>query len=108
VADAHTLDLEESWLQTVQEILQRHVPDRPVFAFGSRTRGGTKRRSDLDLALGGAEMLSTRVMADLKEEFSESDLPIFVDLLDLNSVDPEFAKRIAADFVPVATPEQHV
>jgi len=101
------IDLDPTSLQIVRTILQRHLPDRPVFAFGSRTRGRARRRSDLDLAVGGSEAISIDTIADLKEEFSESDLPIFVDVLDINSVNPGFLERIRPDFVPVRVGERH-
>jgi hypothetical protein len=44
-------------------------------------------------------------MADFKEDLSESDLPIFVDVLDINSIDQGFLRRIESDFIPVSTAE---
>ncbi len=99
------LDLDISSLHIVQEILERHIPDRPVFAFGSRARGGARRRSDLDVAVGGSQPLGWGTVANLKEDFSESDLPIFVDVLDINSVDRVFLERIERDFIPLPTRE---
>ena len=101
MAETRELDLDKTSLQIVQDILRRHVPDRPVFAFGSRTRGKAKRRSDLDLAIGGTEPLRRRTIADLEDDFSESDLPIFVDVLDIQTIDHGFLERIERDFVPV-------
>lgn len=105
MAEARALDLDACSLSIVQAILGRHIPGRPVYAFGSRTRGRARRRSDLDLAVGGQEPLSTRIIAEIKEDFSESDLPIFVDVLDINSVDREFLQRIEPYFVPVPVGE---
>ena len=106
MTDMPQLDLDPSSLQIVQEILCRYVPDRPVYAFGSRTRGFARRRSDLDLAIGGAEPLTWHTIAEIKESFSESDLPIFVDVLDINSIDAGFLQRIRPCFVRVTPGEQ--
>ena len=103
MADERTLELDTASLGIVQAVLHRHVPDRPVFAFGSRTRGRARRRSDLDLAIGGTKPVNRRIMTDIKEDFSESDLSIFVDVLDISSLDPGFLHRIERDFVPVPT-----
>jgi predicted nucleotidyltransferase len=97
--DSLQLDLSEQDLRCVLQILSVHVPDRPVYAFGSRASGRARRRSDLDLAIGGDTPLTLRQRALLNEEFSESDLPIFVDVLDLNAITPEFRRRIERDFV---------
>ena len=105
MAETRILDIDAGWLKIVQPILERHLPGRPVFAFGSRTRGCARRRSDLDLAVGGTERLTIRTIANIKEDFSESDLPIFVDVLDMNSVEAGFLKRIEPDFVVVQSGE---
>ncbi len=105
MSETRRLDLDASSLHIVQTILQRHVPGRPVFAFGSRTRGRAGRRSDLDLVVGGTDPLRGETIADLKDDFSESDLPIFVDVIDMVSVDPGFLERIERDLIPVAVCE---
>jgi len=43
------IDLTPLQCQTIQDILQRLVPDCEVRAFGSRVRGAAKPYSDLDL-----------------------------------------------------------
>lgn len=94
------LRLEPNHLAIVQEILHRHVPDRPVWAFGSRASGKYLRKfSDLDLAVEGE--LSWHQSASLTDDFDECLLPIKVDVVELGSVDPSFRKRIEKDFVVV-------
>lgn len=93
-------------LAIVREVVQRHVPDRPVFAFGSRTRGHSRHLSDLDLAVGGNTPLPLGLHYDLKESFTESDLRILVDVIDLHDIDPGFRNRIEPDFVPLHVPKE--
>jgi amidophosphoribosyltransferase len=100
------LDLPEQDRQIVERILGARIPDRPVYAFGSRTNGRAQRRSDLDLAVGGPQPLTLASRADLVQDFTESDLPIFVDVVDLNEVTPEFRSRIEPNFVPVQAVSQ--
>lgn len=99
--DPQKLGLSASDLRIVTTILSTHVPGRPVFAFGSRATGKASRLSDLDLAVGGSPALSLRQRALLKEDFSESDLRMFVDVLDINAITPEFRDRIERDFLLV-------
>ena len=101
MSPAEELGLSVSDLEIVTRILTTHVPGRPVYAFGSRAVGKARRRSDLDLAVGGDAPLTLRQRALLKEDFDESDLPIFVDILDLHAITPDFYHRIQRDFVPV-------
>ena len=95
------LGLSSDELGIVLGLLSEYVPGRPVWAFGSRTFGRAKRRSDLDLAVGGTERLPAGVRSDLADAFDESDLPIEVDVIDLHDITPSFRKRIEPDFVPL-------
>jgi amidophosphoribosyltransferase len=102
--ELHRVDLSEDDRYIVTRILAARVPERPVYAFGSRVTGHASRRSDLDLAVGGSQELPLEVRAELVEDFTESDLPILVDIVDLNTVTPEFRNRIEQDFVPIQMP----
>jgi predicted nucleotidyltransferase len=98
---AQCLSLTESDVHLVLQLLDEHVPGQPVWAFGSRTSGRARRRSDLDLAVGGAQDLPSGARLDLLDAFDESDLPIEVDVVDFYLAAPEFVARIRADFVAV-------
>ena len=69
------LNISPDELQIVQTILQQHIPQRTVWAFGSRVNGKAKPYSDLDLVVLGDTPLSLAEHADLVDAFSESDLP---------------------------------
>ncbi len=97
--DPLELTLAEEDQKIVLEILRERVPNRPVWVFGSRTTGHARRRSDLDLAIGGAEPLTLRQRALLTDDFDESDLPVTVDVVDVNAISPEFKERIERDFI---------
>lgn len=92
----------------VRDILRRHVPGREVWAFGSRARGTAKRYSDLDLAVIGDEALPMAVMAALADEFSESDLPWRVDVVDWAVTAEAFRRVIERDRVVVQQVEPEV
>ena len=94
-----SLDLAENDLALVQNILARFVPGRPVFVFGSRATGKAKRRSDLDLCIGGEAALDRGVIADLMDAFDESDLPIEVDVIDLAEATGVFRKRVLGEAI---------
>jgi predicted nucleotidyltransferase len=90
----------QDWLELTR-ILSEQVPQLEVWAFGSRAKGCAKPYSDLDLALITPAPLTLRQMADLQEAFSQSDLPIKVDLLDWASAAPSFRQLIERDKVVV-------
>lgn len=100
-----SLDLAESDLVLVQKILARFVPGRPVFVFGSRATGRAKRRSDLDLCIGGDTPLGRGAIANMLDAFDESDLPIEVDVVDLSEATGIFRKRMLGESIPFPLPD---
>ncbi|MDO5638556.1 MAG: nucleotidyltransferase domain-containing protein [Neisseria sp.] len=92
------LDLKPEYLAMVVEILQRHFPEYPVWAFGSRVKGGARPFSDLDLVVVADTPLPLRRLALAEEDFSASDLPYRVDLLDWAGLSEEFRQIIRARY----------
>jgi predicted nucleotidyltransferase len=82
----------EHWL-IVDAILQRHVPAHEVWAFGSRAQGRARAYSDLDLVVLGKRPLAISLLAALADDFSESDLPWKVDVVDWATT-PEHFRRV--------------
>jgi predicted nucleotidyltransferase len=79
----------EQW-QIVSAILQKHVPDKEVWAFGSRATHTEKPYSDLDLAIVSDTGLTLSLLAEIEHDFSESDLPFKVDVVDSAAISPVF------------------
>jgi uncharacterized protein len=81
-----TLVLPVHCLALVRTLLRQHAPNHQFFAFGSRVvrseadRQRIKPHSDLDLAYTGA-LLTLETLVQLREAFSESDLPMRVDIV---------------------------
>jgi predicted nucleotidyltransferase len=88
-------------LEIVREILRRHVPGREVWAFGSRAKGKARLFSDLDLAVLGDQPLALSIRADLAEDFSESDLPFKVDIVDWATTSERFREIIRGEYVVI-------
>jgi type I restriction enzyme S subunit len=95
------LDLSPDHRTLVTEILRRHIPDREVWAFGSRVHGRAKPYSDLDLAVIGDTPLSLATSLELREELSESNLPFKVDLVDWATTSETFREVIRAQKVVI-------
>lgn len=93
-------------LETVLAIIRAHVPEHEVWAFGSRVHGrNLKRFSDLDLAVITDRPLDPLCLADLKEAFTESDLPFKVDVLDWSVTNERFRRIIEREHVVVRMAE---
>lgn len=95
------LDVRSDHLQMVRDILQKHVPQCEVWAFGSRAKWTAKEYSDLDLCIVSDKPLSFSVLGAIEEDFSESDLPWKVDVVDWATTSPSFRKIIERDKVLV-------
>jgi type I restriction enzyme S subunit len=94
MAEIPPIDIRPDLWPIVSDILRRHVPEYEVWAFGSRVTGKAKPYSDLDLAVISDEPLSLRITAGLADDFSESDLPWRVDVLDWATTSEAFRKII--------------
>ena len=88
------IDVSPYQLELIEKMLQKHVPDCEVRAFGSRVTWTAKDYSDLDLAIVGKEKLAAKILHALKDDFKESDLPFRVDALDWSAISKEFRKVI--------------
>lgn len=95
------LDLEPRYLDEVRRILARYAPEVQAWAFGSRTDGHAKRFSDLDVVLEARNGVPIETLARLRDAFSESNLPIRVDVVDWDALDPEFRSAIGSRRVPL-------
>jgi type I restriction enzyme S subunit len=94
MADQPLIDISpENW-RIVRDVLQRYVPEREVWAFGSRAKWTAKEFSDLDIAIIGDEPLSIGLMAEMREAFQESSLPFKIDIVDWASITPPFRQII--------------
>ncbi len=77
-------------------VLWAHLPPGSrVWVFGSRATGRARRYSDLDLAIDAGRPLTLDETAGLAEDFSESDLPYRVDVVDWRAIDERFRRAIA-------------
>lgn len=97
------LKLAQDELMLVQQILKKLVPNYAVYAFGSRAKGDAcKPYSDLDLVVMSDKPLDLAVMAELIDDFDESDLVFKVDISDWASLSDEFKQCIQDDLVLIS------
>lgn len=65
-------------------MLQEHVPDAEVWAYGSRVNGQSHEASDLDLVLRDPNLqkIDSFQLADLSDAFTESNIPFIIEARD--------------------------
>ena len=95
------IDINPHYFQEVLRILNIHMPDVEVRAFGSRVKWTAKPYSDLDLVLMTERPLTLDEEAQLKEAFDESTLPFKVDFVDWASTSKTFREIILKDSVQI-------
>jgi len=89
------LNLDPKYLSLVRKILADHVPNKTVWAYGSRVKGTAHAGSDLDLVVVETkEDLLPETLSSLQAAFSESDLPITVDILNWSDIPDAFKEEI--------------
>ncbi len=90
MSESPHIDLRPEHWAIVRAILQKHLPQYEVWAFGSRVSGTAKPYSDLDLVVMSHQPLSLKISANLSDDFAESDLPWKVDVVDWASTRASF------------------
>jgi len=90
--------IQEKHLEMLKHILNSHIPNIEVRAFGSRVNGTNRKFSDLDLAIVGKDKLDNRSLWKLKNSLMESRLPFRVDILDYNAISESFREIIDSEY----------
>jgi predicted nucleotidyltransferase len=95
------LHLPDAYRQMVQTVLHRHLPQAEVWAYGSRVNGDHHEASDLDLVVRqeGDALTRIRLMDTLREAFSDSDLPLLVQVVDWAAIPESFRAEISHNYV---------
>ncbi len=83
----------------LETILQEHLPEVEVWAYGSRVNGRSHDGSDLDLVLRGPglEKLPIGCLMDFEEAVRESNIPFLVEARDWARLPEEFHREIERD-----------
>lgn len=88
----------------VERILGQFVPNEEVWAYGSRVDGSGHELSDLDLVIrhpGDLKQKQDGILGELKEAFSESNLPFLVDVHEWASLPAAFLATIEAQHIVI-------
>ncbi len=87
------IDLTVDHQETVVALIQKHLPNTTAWAYGSRVKWTSRPNSDLDIVVF-APPERLRQVSELRDAFSESNLPFRVDLFIWDTVPDTFRKNI--------------
>lgn len=97
---SNRLDLPEQYRIQVCTLLQQYIPEARVLVYGSRVKGDCYEASDLDLVAQLSEQEKKMyVLGDLRDAFSDSNLPIIVQILDWDEIPESFREEINTCYV---------
>lgn len=89
------LDLDPKYVAVVQKILTDHIPNKIVWVYGSRIKGSAHAGSDLDLVVVSPnESITEAQLTALRTAFSESNLPILIDIVNWGTIPETFQHEI--------------
>ncbi|MCL4461608.1 MAG: nucleotidyltransferase domain-containing protein [Nitrospirae bacterium] len=100
------LDIRPDHMEIVRNILENVIPEREVWAFGSRVNGTARKTSDLDLVVIGVHPLEFQTLGRLLDAFSASDLPYKVDVVDWSRTGEGFRTIIVSNHVVLQKPRR--
>jgi len=92
------IQLTKAECDVVKTIFHKHIPSMPFYLFGSRVKGTAKPYSDLDVVIIPESPLPLSLLALIEEDFSESDLPFKVDVIDWQRISTEFQDLIRREW----------
>ena len=92
------LQLEPKHQRMLKEILNKYP--YCFYAYGSRVKGTARKYSDLDLCY--QESIPDSLVFEIKDEFTESNLPFMVELVNWKRMRPTFQKMIKKDLVLIS------
>ena len=93
------LNLDPDYLVAIKKILMQYIPHHKVWVYGSRIKGTSHQGSDLDLVIISSKdnPLSPEQLLLLQEAFSESDLPILIDISEWATLPYSFQQEIESN-----------
>ena len=90
------INLDKKQFDLLKKLLTKYIPDKTVWAYGSRVNGKAEERSDLDLAVFNCTPVQ---IMDLKYALEESRLLISVDVMDWNHIPDSFKENIKKQYI---------
>lgn len=93
----------EEWIPLIKKILRFHLENgQRVILFGSRATGvRLKKHSDFDFCIKGEDKQDWRTMMELREGFTNSSLPVRVDVADWFELPPFMKEAVEKDGVEI-------
>lgn len=93
------MGLESEYKELLIDIINSRLSDCRIWLFGSRARKTNKPGADIDLAIDAGRILELGEIWDFKEAIGETNVPVFVDIIDIRNVDDDFLNHIKNEWI---------
>lgn len=80
-------------------IIHKHLPGCKIMLFGSRARKTNRDGADYDIALDMGKKIPFTIMLHIENDIEESNIPVFVDVVDIHAVAKQFLFHITKDCI---------
>ena len=80
-------------------IIHKHLPGCKIMLFGSRARGTQASGADYDIAVDAGEKVPSITMLHISCDIEDSNIPVHVDVVDLQAVSDKFLACIKEDLI---------
>jgi len=88
---SNNIDIESRYLKIIRDAFLQYLPNKKVWAYGSRVKGTSHQRSDLDCVVFNA---TDREIYEAKEFFDNSEIPFIIQLLNWEKIPEDFKNNI--------------
>lgn len=87
----------------IKEVFARHLPKEEyrLFFFGSRVKGSSFPRSDIDLGFEGEGAIPAAIKLEIEEELQNLPTLYKIDLVDFKDVSESFKKTALKKVEPI-------
>ena len=93
------MTIETQYKQLLIDTIHSQIPGCSIWLFGSRARKTNKPGADIDLAINAGRVLTMQEVFRIKDAISESNIPVFVDIVDIRNVDDDFLNHIKKEWI---------
>ncbi len=90
-------NIKDKYKNIFLDIIHKELPNCKVYLIGSRARSTNRPGADIDLVLDNQKPIYSRTLTHLYINIEDSDIPLFVDLVDFNTASDDFKQSIEKD-----------
>jgi len=89
----------EAYKAELIRIIEQYLPHCHIYLFGSRATGINREGADIDVAIECNVQIARRIISQIIGDIEDANIPVLVDIVDLNSVSTEMRTQILKEKV---------